>query len=59
VLGIFSIKELNWTKIYHTTFVTYLWDMTLVGVGIARWVCQINEKAKMDFFVNFKAQKHP
>jgi hypothetical protein len=27
--------------------------------GIARWVCQINEKTKMDFFVNFKAQKTP
>ena len=24
VLGIFSIKELNWIKIYHTTFETYL-----------------------------------
>ncbi len=21
--------ELNWAKIYHTTFVTYLWDITL------------------------------
>jgi hypothetical protein len=25
-------KELNRAKIYHTTFVTYLWDMTLVSV---------------------------
>jgi len=29
VLGIFSVKELNWTKIYQKTFVTYLWDTTL------------------------------
>jgi hypothetical protein len=31
-IGIVLIKELNWTKIYHTTFATYLWDMTLDGV---------------------------
>ena len=24
-----ACKELNWTKIYHTTFVTFLGDMTL------------------------------
>ncbi len=22
--------ELNWAKIYHTTFAIYMWDMTLV-----------------------------
>jgi hypothetical protein len=34
VLGIFSIKELVWIKIYHKTFITFLWDMTL-GIGTA------------------------
>jgi hypothetical protein len=29
VLEIFSIKELNWTKICNTTFVTFFGDMTL------------------------------
>jgi putative Ca2+/H+ antiporter (TMEM165/GDT1 family) len=27
-----ACKKLNWTKIYHTTFVTFLGDMTLVSV---------------------------
>lgn len=31
VLGIFSIQDLNWMKIYHTTLVTYLWDATLAA----------------------------
>jgi hypothetical protein len=26
------IKELDWIKIYQTTFVTYLWDMTLEDI---------------------------
>jgi len=29
-MDIVLFKELNWTKIYHTTFVTFLWDITLV-----------------------------
>ena len=28
-IDIILFKELNWTKIYHTTFVTFLWDKTL------------------------------
>jgi hypothetical protein len=35
VLGVFSIKELNCTKIYQTTFITFLGDMTLAC--ISRW----------------------
>ena len=29
VLVIFSLKEGVYTQIYHTTFVTFFWDMTL------------------------------
>jgi hypothetical protein len=29
VLVIFSLKEGVYTQIYHTTFVTFLWDMTI------------------------------
>ena len=28
-----ACKKLNWTKIYHTTFVAFLGDMTLVYSG--------------------------
>ena len=33
-IDIVLFKELNWTKMYHTTFATYLWDATLVGLLI-------------------------
>ena len=29
-IDIVLFKELNWPKIYHMTFVTFLWDITLV-----------------------------
>jgi hypothetical protein len=38
--GIFSIKELVWTKICHTTFVTFLWDTTLEPISKMRLSAQ-------------------
>jgi hypothetical protein len=35
VLGVFSIKELNCTKIYQTIFIAFLGDMT--RACISRW----------------------
>ena len=36
VFVIFSLKEVVYTQIYHTTFVTLLWDMTLEAISKMR-----------------------
>ncbi len=33
-IDIVLFKELDWTKIYHTTFVTSLWDARLESLGL-------------------------
>jgi hypothetical protein len=43
-IDIALFKELNWTKIYHTTLVTFLWDMTLEPIS-KMWI-RVQGKAR-------------